>query len=68
MELKEIIFAAVGALLGALATFWYLEKKISGLKERMLDKDLVISLLKTNTNKTKKNAYKAPKKVKTKVQ
>ena len=59
MELTGIILAVVGALVGALASSWYFSNKISELKERMLDKDLVISLLKTNTNKTKKNAYKA---------
>lgn len=68
MELTGIILAVAGALVGALASFWYFSNKISELKDRMLDKDLVISLLKTNTNKTKKNAYKAPRKVKAKVQ
>jgi|TARA_B110000908_G_scaffold111921_1_gene131258 hypothetical protein len=68
MELKEIIFACAGLLIGGSATFLFLEGKISSLKNRMLDKDLVISLLKTNTKKSKKNAYKAPTKVKAKVQ
>tara|TARA_B100000287_G_C20602356_1_gene768632 strand:+ start:1140 stop:1346 length:207 start_codon:yes stop_codon:yes gene_type:complete len=67
MELNDIYIALIGVFIGGFSVYLYSTYKISQLKERMLDKDLVISLLKTNVDTTKKNAYKAPKKVKAKV-
>ncbi len=68
MELKEIIIALIGALTAGVSVYLYFNNKIKQMEQRMIDKDLVISLLKTNDGTTKKNAYKAPKKVKAKVQ
>jgi len=67
MELREIYSAVVGLLIGGFSVYLYLTYKLDVLKQRMIDKDLVISLLKTNDGTTKKNAYKAPKKIKKKV-
>jgi hypothetical protein len=68
MELKEIYIALAAALIGGFSVYLYFSYKLDLLKQRMVDKDLVIKLLKTNDGTTKKNAYKAPKKVKAKVQ
>jgi len=45
-----ILLFIIGALLGAISTYWYASKKINDLTETNLDKALVISLLKTRAD------------------
>jgi len=49
-----ILLFVIGALLGAIGTYWYASKKINDLTEKNLDKALVISLLKTRAEETTK--------------
>ena len=49
-----ILLFVIGALLGAIGTYWYASKKINDLTEKNLDKALVISLLKTRADKSVK--------------
>ena len=50
-----LILFILGALLGAIGTYWYASKRINELTERSLDKSLVISLLKTRAGKKKES-------------
>jgi len=45
-----ILLFIIGALLGAISTYWYANKTIDELTEKNLDKALVISLLKTRAD------------------
>jgi len=45
-----ILLFIIGALLGAIGTYWYANKTIDELTEKNLDKALVISLLKTRAD------------------
>ena len=47
-----ILLFIIGALLGAIGTYWYASKTISDLTEKNLDKALVISLLKTRADES----------------
>ena len=49
-----LILFILGALLGAIGTYWYASKKINDLTEKNLDKALVISLLKTRAEESTK--------------
>ena len=49
-----ILLFILGALLGAIGTYWYAKQRINDLTERNLDKSLVISLLKTRADKSTK--------------
>ena len=49
-----ILLFILGALLGAISTYWYASKTINDLTEKNLDKALVISLLKTRADKSTK--------------
>ena len=49
-----ILLFVIGALLGAIGTYWYASKKINNLTETNLDKALVISLLKTRAEESTK--------------
>ena len=49
-----ILLFILGALLGAISTYYYASKKINELTERGLDKSLVISLLKTRADESTK--------------
>ena len=49
-----ILLFVIGALLGAIGTYWYASKKINDLTEKNLDKALVISLLKTRAEESTK--------------
>tara|TARA_R110001583_G_scaffold83069_2_gene219728 strand:- start:129 stop:329 length:201 start_codon:yes stop_codon:yes gene_type:complete len=49
-----ILLFIIGALLGAISTYWYASKTINDLTEKNLDKALVISLLKTRADKSTK--------------
>lgn len=49
-----LILFVLGALLGAIGTYWYASKKINDLTETNLDKALVISLLKTRAEESTK--------------
>ena len=49
-----ILLFIIGALLGAIGTYWYASKTIDELTEKNLDKALVISLLKTRADKSTK--------------
>ena len=62
-----ILLFVIGALLGAIGTYWYASKKINDLTEKNLDKALVISLLKTRAEESTKKIVnkKESKKVKT---
>ena len=56
----------MGALLGAIGTFWYASKKINDLTEKNLDKALVISLLKTRAEESTKKVVNKKESKKTK--
>lgn len=49
-----ILLFVIGALLGAISTYWYANKRINELTEKNLDKALVISLLKTRAGESTK--------------
>tara|TARA_R100000008_G_C3512235_1_gene129412 strand:+ start:537 stop:743 length:207 start_codon:yes stop_codon:yes gene_type:complete len=49
-----ILLFILGALSGAISTYWYASKKINELTEKNHDKALVISLLKTRADKSVK--------------
>jgi len=49
-----ILLFTLGALLGAIGTYYYANKQINELTERGLDKSLVISLLKTRADESTK--------------
>ena len=49
-----ILLFTLGALLGAISTYYYANKQINELTERGLDKSLVISLLKTRADESTK--------------
>ena len=49
-----ILLFILGALLGAISTYWYASKTINDLTEKNLDKALVISLLKTRADESTK--------------
>ena len=49
-----ILLFVIGALLGAIGTYWYASKRINDLSEKNLDKALVISLLKTRAEESTK--------------
>jgi len=53
MDMGILLFI-IGALLGAISTYWYAKKEINGLTEKNLDKALVISLLKTRADESTK--------------
>ena len=61
-----LILFILGALLGAIGTYWYASKRINELTERSLDKSLVISLLKTRAGKSEKKVVKKKESKKTK--
>ena len=47
-----ILLFILGALLGAISTYWYAKQRIDELTERGHDKSLVISLLKTRADES----------------
>ena len=53
-----ILLFVIGALLGAIGTYWYASKKLNDLTERNHDKALVISLLKTRAEESAKKIVK----------
>ena len=53
-----LILFILGALLGAIGTYWYANKRINDLTETNHDKALVISLLKTRANESTKKVVK----------
>ena len=61
-----ILLFIIGALLGAISTYWYASKKINDLTERNHDKALVISLLKTRAVESTKKVVKKRESKKTK--
>ena len=61
-----ILLFIIGALLGAISTYWYASKKINDLTERNHDKALVISLLKTRAVESTKKIVKKKESKKTK--
>jgi len=61
-----ILLFVIGALLGAIGTFWYASKKINELTEKNLDKALVISLLKTRAEESTKKVVNKKESKKTK--
>ena len=61
-----ILLFIIGALLGAIGTYWYASKKINNLTEINLDKALVISLLKTRADVSTKKVVNKKERKKTK--
>ena len=61
-----ILLFIIGALLGAIGTYWYASKKINDLTEKNLDKALVISLLKTRAEESTKKVVNKKESKKTK--
>ena len=61
-----ILLFIIGALLGAIGTYWYASKKLNDLTETNLDKALVISLLKTRAEEYTKKVVKKKESKKTK--
>jgi len=61
-----ILLFVIGALLGAIGTYWYANKKINDLSEKNLDKALVISLLKTRAEESTKKVVNKKESKKTK--
>jgi hypothetical protein len=61
-----ILLFILGALLGAIGTYWYATTTINDLTEKNLDKALVISLLKTRANVSTKKIVNKKERKKTK--